>query len=1473
VKINDYVLLEKNNLMERYLSNVREMFRDYAIEREKTNDYNGRQLLELIQNADDETSDTTINKDLYIELKDNILIVANNGSPFTESGVYSLMRSHSSPKRHEKKIGRKGTGFRAILDWGKSVYIKSDELSIEFSVKNAENELKKLMDRNADFATEVNNYGGRTLPIATLTCPEVKEATDKYNKYTTYIIIEIEDDNEIYNNIVEQISNLDGETLLFINNIESIHINVEGHERSLTKKLLTNDGHSVEITYSGESKASETWYVVTKQGKISEESCVDRLDNEYELKVAYTIPPKIRSRRLYSYFKTNVQFDFPAAIHGTFDLSGDRNNLDKSAANKEILEHLAELLVNTALELRETSVVNYNALQFVMFQEFNDRIKELGFENQLINQIKNSELFPNVNNEYVSFVNGRLVYYDTPDVALFNNLSNLLIYANNSYISNFLHKKIGTGTYQYDSIVRWTNDNKCDCSALEKAKIFKFYLEYFNDELRNPSKIKPLLFVNSEGVTIKPHEETFRPPTDEVMAPSFVSINILNAEQLEQIKSLIGPNKQYDLERTLQAYKFKVYGSDEIIQRTTQAFCKLYNSDRAYLKLYLQWLYKMYKVPLYSNSKRNVYLPNINGVLTETKKMFFGKEYGNEFGISLISLIDKDDCILADFGGVDLGLSFRNEIVPFLEWLSISKYPNVKNEQDFGRIIETAEFEQIIAWYYKDEQFKNNIRSTEVLSILRSKEWVRTKYRERQIIEKCCLIGNIGDGFNDLLECVVVDYESVYCNGDFDKIKSDYFLTEVGIINSFSNMKSQRMYEILNLLHIYGIEKAQTARDVYNKLVSSIPKDLPRNTYYYYRHNFISNGKILASKNGKKAFYSVSEVVAVGKKKLCDEITSQLAIMEIKHDKNKENIKEIFGVEIVRSFNETCIGMVLNHLSTELELYIKSLLPYLYCYRIDEDSDRRVFNQLNNLKIYLCSCIDAQYTYKDEIRPLYLKQYEYIYEKATNKAYIMLENTFFETKEKLISDYQFNLTIKEIFEEVTELQKISEYAATLFGLSDSDRKKMLQANLGDIFMDDLKKSKELFNFDYKYEFIKAICKCKSIDYIDIPNEIGDYFDNGFNYEDIMLNSDFIYRLKTLFEELEIDISDYNENSSFLINLVPFFKRVLGKKLLSLESKYNYFLYEQLKNQSLDEKMNFEKKMHQFKAFGKNVEYKNSIHFDVNEEISSFFNIDLDEIERLDEKLLLKIYKNNKIKLIETIQINQDHDLFNIEQLNSLLYFLDDFEVSNKIEEYIKENKKKQQAMANLENSYNFRESDAEIVVTMESVDIKRPDEKHTKGHGGGYGGGRTYNSNSNAEAGFKGEKYVYDKLMVNEAIKEVHWVSGNAQKVGECSHGDDTLGYDIYYLLKDDPNQEVHYVEVKATTGDTFSFHLSRNEKEFGERNKKFFKVMLVTNVTGNSPIINDLGHIFDYAPGEDFFTSSQFIVETDSFSIIAQKG
>ena len=59
--------------------------------------YNGRQLLEMLQNADD-ASETAKEKKVSIKLIGNELMIANSGEPFNEDEFSSIIYSNASPK-------------------------------------------------------------------------------------------------------------------------------------------------------------------------------------------------------------------------------------------------------------------------------------------------------------------------------------------------------------------------------------------------------------------------------------------------------------------------------------------------------------------------------------------------------------------------------------------------------------------------------------------------------------------------------------------------------------------------------------------------------------------------------------------------------------------------------------------------------------------------------------------------------------------------------------------------------------------------------------------------------------------------------------------------------------------------------------------------------------------------------------------------------------------------------------------------------------------------------------------------------------------------------------------------------------------------------------------------------------------------------------------------------------------------------
>ena len=98
-------------------------------------DYSGRELYEIIQNADDAKASVI---EIEFDGQNHLHIRNNGGLPFTNKGILSVLRPHQSPKKElmagpDAPIGNKGLGIRSLLNWGDGMTIHSNGVKVEFS--------------------------------------------------------------------------------------------------------------------------------------------------------------------------------------------------------------------------------------------------------------------------------------------------------------------------------------------------------------------------------------------------------------------------------------------------------------------------------------------------------------------------------------------------------------------------------------------------------------------------------------------------------------------------------------------------------------------------------------------------------------------------------------------------------------------------------------------------------------------------------------------------------------------------------------------------------------------------------------------------------------------------------------------------------------------------------------------------------------------------------------------------------------------------------------------------------------------------------------------------------------------------------------------------------------------------------------------------------------------------------------------
>lgn len=309
-------------------------------------DYEGRELLELIQNADDAGADS-----VWISLSGKRLVISNNGDqPFTVDGYASVMRSDQSTKFDSKYIGCKGLGFRSILNWTSTIAIRSriapdSDKGIEcrFSQKiatEAYTSLKQFwgaLDADVEaFLDQIRQTSGRPVPLSILAVPEVAEWTPRDS--TTEIELELSDG--IIDEVRTALKSLaDSSFYLFLHHLRKLTIDIDG-EGTVIECHPSYDGRTF-ISINGER---QEWLVER----------YENLDEKISAGAARRINPDAGDHHaafLHSFFPTRIRPGYGCVLHASVELDKSRNDI--RATPPAVFRHLAETVIRLAERVRE----------------------------------------------------------------------------------------------------------------------------------------------------------------------------------------------------------------------------------------------------------------------------------------------------------------------------------------------------------------------------------------------------------------------------------------------------------------------------------------------------------------------------------------------------------------------------------------------------------------------------------------------------------------------------------------------------------------------------------------------------------------------------------------------------------------------------------------------------------------------------------------------------------------------------------------------------------------------------------------------------------------------------------------------------------------------------------------------------------------------------------------------------------------
>jgi len=397
--------------LENYNRQPAEIIGHYNREASALDGYRGRQLLELLQNADDAGVDTASGCTLLLSITRERLVVANTGKAFSPKGLTSLVVSDCSPKQLDRSIfiGCKGLGFRSVLTWTDQPLVSSGTYDVCFDRVRAIEIVMHLAEKNEVVAGEVTSFRRATdrVPAAVMRFPDVPVDNDprlaearalRDQGYDTVIVLPIPDGvrgDEIYADMHEQLASLPTSSLLFCRHLTRVVIIGD-----LTRTWeLVRDNHNPDrsTVVLQQDGNTELWNVYRHSGRVSAEAAERSSGNRRDFEVAVAVPDTVVASlggSLCVFFPTHDRLPCALVMHATLETTDDRNRLVAHNSNKEVLVHLAAL-VAVVLEKEAGQGKHRRALELLSgLEDADPELKTFGFVEALVQECAKRKIFP-----------------------------------------------------------------------------------------------------------------------------------------------------------------------------------------------------------------------------------------------------------------------------------------------------------------------------------------------------------------------------------------------------------------------------------------------------------------------------------------------------------------------------------------------------------------------------------------------------------------------------------------------------------------------------------------------------------------------------------------------------------------------------------------------------------------------------------------------------------------------------------------------------------------------------------------------------------------------------------------------------------------------------------------------------------------------------------------------------------------------
>lgn len=885
-----------DKLREEYIdTHVIEQERDLLIaenniEKRDIKGYHGREILELLQNADDAYQKSIENGEkpsceleVSIRFIDNVLTITNTGTFFDKNGIKAIVQGNNSPKEG-KYIGNKGTGFRSVLNWANKVRIFSGEFAVEFSKEIANGVLKTIIDK-PQIIKQIEKNPNLYIPM--LAVPQNIEY--KGNKDVTTIEIEIDSEktNDDFS-VMKQLESIDLRILLFLPNISQIHIVTDDQDITYKRQIKQNRMKTIALqkTVASTLEIEESFYVFDKTiPKAIKE------DNELkDILLSIAVPEDynlFNSKNLYSFFPLlDTESPFNCVLHASYILDDHRNTVNSSADNKTIIKRQIEFLVEIAnqfvgidrFDIAYKMLVprNFSIPKWFFLSPFS----KFELEQCFFELLSKQRIFQTVNGKTISVLDKpKTINCGFPDVFIGDGFDNLLkplpdekIYG----LLNELARKNNTELEYNDvELCSIINSKSSNWNASERVGVFVWWNSYWKKSNSYIANSLPNLLKTQDDRYLKKDDECYFlvGDFDSMKLPTWVNVPALQKEYqtilFNKTEDSIEVKKAREKDKDSQIHRIicqkDIYPSIKFTYRDRNNIISAVNKSvdtKEKAVEFVNWLWENYGSENTNWSppdQISFVFPSEHGEgVADSKHLYFGNNYNNPLAEKLFP--DEYSAFPA-LSVFSIDVEEQNNFVLFVEKFGVKRFPAIE-VQKVEKTLPSfrKKYEENIKSWGGDIGSSRSFNCTFELPYINKLETILTQLSTKEILEWILkddlLLSNLGNRTSKeskitykgsaqqrtrTYEYDVDNYILVLFNeSPWIEIKEDKFSPQQVLqsINTRSNVDFAELTPVLSMEKIEQLSKelkveVDRVRDVFGKFkFCNRITDLNSNDFY-----------------------------------------------------------------------------------------------------------------------------------------------------------------------------------------------------------------------------------------------------------------------------------------------------------------------------------------------------------------------------------------------------------------------------------------------------------------------------------------------------------------------------------------------------------------------------------------------------------------------------------------------------------------